>query len=119
MNAGCETDSERVCCTEDVCATPHASTPRATSQQSLFYTHRTAHGEHGLGDKTTLQELAQETIVELKRDFPDVFSEPTFPVEREDSLQHHICLKDPSKDPPRKKLYALDKVELEALKEQL
>jgi hypothetical protein len=34
-------------------------------------------------------------------------------------MQHHIVLKDPAFDPPRKKLYPLDDVELAALKEQL
>ena len=118
MDADCTPSSELPSSTEYAGTMPHVEyTQHTASQQSLNYTHRTAHGQHGLGDKTTLQELADDTLAEIKRDFPNVFSEPTFPVDRPESQQHHIHLKDPSKDPPCKKLYMLDKVELEALKE--
>ncbi len=58
-------------------------------------------------------------MTELKCDFPRVFEEPTFPVDRPAHQRHYIKLKDEGKDPPRKKLYPLDDVEMAALKEQL
>ena len=70
-----------------------------------------------MGDTTTLGALAKDTLADLKREFPRVFEEPTYPVERPPLFQHHIRLKDKTKDPPRKKLYPLDQVELAALKE--
>ena len=54
---------------------------------------------------------------ELKKTHASVFSEPTYPVEREDLFRHNIRLKDPAAHPPRKKLYPLDEVESAALKE--
>jgi hypothetical protein len=45
----------------------------------------------------------------LKKQFPSVFSEATFPTKRDDpDFYHYIDLKDSSSDPPRKKLYPLD-----------
>jgi hypothetical protein len=48
-----------------------------------------------------------------------VFSEPTYPVVRDGNaidFYHYIKLKDPSLDPPKRRLYPLDAVELEELK---
>ncbi len=46
-----------------------------------YFTHRTAHGTWGSGDKP-LGDHAKETLEALKRDFPTVFAKPTFPVQR-------------------------------------
>ena len=48
-----------------------------------------------------------------------MFAEPVYPIQRGDGKVYafHIPLKDPLKDPPRKKLYPLDAAELAELKE--
>ena len=50
-----------------------------------------------------------------------MFADPVYPIERGDDKVYafRIPLKDPLKDPPRKKLYPLDAAELAALKEQI
>ena len=50
-----------------------------------------------------------------------MFADPVYPIERRDDKVYafRIPLKDPLKDPPRKKLYPLDAAELAALKEQI
>ena len=50
-----------------------------------------------------------------------MFAEPVYPIKRGDDkvYEFRIPLKDPLKDPPRKKLYPLDAAELDALKEQI
>ena len=53
----------------------------------------------------------------LKKSHSNIFEEPKYPVARDSLYQHEIKLKDPNADPPRKKLYPLDAVELAALKE--
>ena len=48
-----------------------------------------------------------------------MFSEPTFPIDRSAvgiEFEHEIRLKDETADPPKRKLYPLDNVELEELK---
>ncbi len=56
----------------------------------------------------------------MKNTFPEVFSEPKFPVDRGEELnklfEFHIDLKDPSAPPPCKKLYPLDHDELAELR---
>ena len=48
-----------------------------------------------------------------------MFAEPVYPIQRRDDKVYafRIPLKDPLKDPPRKKLYPLDAAELAELKE--
>ena len=53
----------------------------------------------------------------LKTSHSSIFEEPKYPVSRDTLYQHEIKLKDPNADPPSKKLYPLDAVELAALKE--
>ena len=50
-----------------------------------------------------------------------MFAEPVYPIQRGDDKVYafRIPLKDPLKDPPRKKLYPLDAAELAELKEQI
>ena len=50
-----------------------------------------------------------------------MFADPVYPIECRDDKVYafRIPLKDPLKDPPRKKLYPLDAAELAALKEQI
>ena len=50
-----------------------------------------------------------------------MFADPVFLIEYIDDKVYafRIPLKDPLKDPPRKKLYPLDAAELAALKEQI
>ena len=74
----------------------------------MNFTHRHGHGEQGLGDKTALGKVADEMIESLKVQFPAVFAEPTFPVQREDVFEHAIPLTDETKPPPKRKLYPLD-----------
>ncbi len=48
-----------------------------------------------------------------------MFAEPTFPIDRAGTgvdFEHEIRLKDESADPPKRKLYPLDNVELAELK---
>ena len=89
-------------------------------EQQCRFTHRTAHGNHGEGDKHSNVDLANSVLEQLKQAYPKVFEKPTFPNYRNDSdFYHYIDLKDSSADPPKKKLYPLDGKELEALKAQL
>ena len=48
-----------------------------------------------------------------------MFAEPVYPIQHGDDKVYafRILLKDPLKDPPRKKLYPLDAAELAELKE--
>ena len=50
-----------------------------------------------------------------------MFADPVYPIKCGDDKVYafRIPLKDPLKDPPRKKLYPLDAAELAALKEQI
>ena len=50
-----------------------------------------------------------------------MFADPVYPIEHRDNKVYAFCipLKDPLKDPPRRKLYPLDAAELAALKEQI
>ena len=47
----------------------------------LHFTHRHAFGTSG-GDEVINSDLSASTIADLKRLYPDVFSEPVFPVHR-------------------------------------
>ncbi len=88
--------------------------------QHFNFTHRAGYGEQGHGDLTVDdKQLASDTLAELKVQYPAVFAEPTFPVERPPSFQHKIVLKDEQIDPPRKKLYPLDANELAELKKAI
>ena len=59
-------------------------------------------------------------LSELKNTHAKVFSEPTYPVRCGNKIfQHKIELADPSLPPPKRKLYPLDNVELEELKNQI
>ena len=42
--------------------------------------------------------------------------EPKFPIERATKFEHEIRLIDEKKPPPKRRLYPLDKIELEELK---
>ena len=55
----------------------------------------------------------------MKTSFPSVFTEPSFPIHRSEFFQHKIPLKDPTADPPKRKLYPLDSSELAELKSQI
>ena len=62
-------------------------------------------------------------MCELKGEFPQVFEEPVYPVERSVNVatdfRHYIKLKDPTLDPPKRRLYPLDDIELVELKKQV
>lgn len=63
--------------------------------------------------------MAADFLKELKSEFSSVFEEPVYPVQREGKaidFNHYIKLKDPSKDPPKRRLYPLDEIELAELK---
>ena len=83
----------------------------------MNFTHRTSHGGHGDGDATSLGSEAKNMLELLKTSHSSIFEEPDYPVPRDTLFQHEIKLKDPRADPPRKKLYPLDAVELAVLKE--
>ena len=58
----------------------------------------------------------------MKHKYASVFSKPTYPVDRNtcpQTFQHCIPLKDENAPPPKRKLYPLDSVELEELKNQI
>jgi hypothetical protein len=58
----------------------------------------------------------------LKRIYPEVFREPTYPVDRGNLnkfFEHRIDLVDPEKPPPKRKLYPLDDAELKELRTQV
>ena len=64
-------------------------------KQKLNFTHRSAHGTHGEGDKHSNQKLSDSILKELKQAYPKVFEKPTFPKYRADSdFHHYIDLKD-------------------------
>ena len=56
------------------------------------------------------------------RKYPEVFSEPNYPVNREGcqaNIKHEIRLLDEKAEPPKRRIYPLDNNELEELKTQL
>ncbi len=58
-------------------------------------------------------------MAQLKTKYPEVFSEPRYPVDRSKcpiQFDHKIPLVDESAPPPKRKLYPLDTKELEELK---
>ena len=91
----------------------------AVSQQ-LHFTHRTAHGGDGehAAAHGPMQQLATRELANLKRKYPVVFSEPSYPVDRSGStvFEHSIPLKDENAPAPKRRLYPLDQVELTELK---
>jgi hypothetical protein len=87
----------------------------------LNFTHRAAFGEIGAGDKHgSLKQLAEDTVQHLQRCFPEVFREPTYPVDRGEELnrvfEHRIELANPELPPPKRKLYPLDDAEMKELR---
>jgi len=73
-----------------------------------------------LDDHGKFKDLSKKTLENLQKKFPEVFSEPMFPVNQSDvgvTFEHDIQLEDPTRPPPKKKLYMLDDQELKALKE--
>ncbi len=53
----------------------------------------------------------------MKVKYPSVFEEPVYPVKRSGKVfEHSIPLKDESAEPPKRRLYPLDKDELAELK---
>ena len=48
-----------------------------------------------------------------------MFTEPTYPINRDKPIEHEIRLIDENKEPPKKRLYPLDTDELKELKEQI
>lgn len=55
----------------------------------------------------------------LKHTFGNVFTEPKFPIKRDETMQHKIELKDPQAPPPKRRLYPLAEDELAELKKQI
>ena len=92
------------------------------SDLDLNFTHRTSYGD-SIGDSHgNFEGLAQSMIELLKQKYGTVFTEPQYPIDRSDvgvNFEHEIVLKDPSADPPKRKLYPLDNVELAELKTQI
>ncbi len=64
-----------------------------------------------------LSQLADQELKRLKVKYPSVFEEPVYPVKRSGKVfEHSIPLKDESAEPPKRRLYPLDKDELAELK---
>ncbi len=85
----------------------------------LNFTHRTSYGDSVGDSHGKFSSLADSMIKVLKKKYGSVFEEPTYPIDRSDTgvkFEHEIALKDPGADPPKRKLYPLDNVELEELK---
>ena len=57
----------------------------------------------------------------MKKQFPSVFADPVYPVDRSGGrvFKHTIPLKDESANPPKRRLYPLDQEELLELKTQI
>ena len=94
-------------------ATPalHNTAKLPTDDPTDKYVRQDDHGRYA--------ELSKQVLQDLQKTFPEVFKEPTFPVDRTDvgvTFEHDIRLEDPAKPPPKKKLYTLDDEELKALK---
>ena len=89
----------------------------------LNFTHRTSHGDIGEGDQHgEYADEAQKMLTKLKSVHGSVFADPKYPIDRHSlgvNFDHEIKLKDPSKDPPKRKLYPLDAEELAELKAQV
>ena len=88
---------------------------------ALNFTHRATlgGGDDKDGERGELDKLAESELSRLKTKYSDVFSEPTYPIDRSDApmqFEHQIPLKDESAEPPKRKLYPLDARELEELK---
>ncbi len=104
-------------------ASPEAA--ESCNDQHLNFMHRTAHGNAGDDDEASsgkYAQLAVQQLAQLKKKYPEVFAEPTYPVDRHGcpvNIEHEIKLADPGAAPPKRKIYPLDNVELEELKKQL
>ena len=64
-----------------------------------------------LDDHGSYTEVSRKMLEELQKKFPQVFSEPSYPVDRTDvgvTFEHDIRLEDTTKSPPKKKIYTLD-----------
>ena len=48
-----------------------------------------------------------------------MFEEPKYPITRKQNFEHTIKLKDPNAQPPKRRLYPLDELELKELKAQI
>ena len=107
------TTASMVIVTEDQ-PRPALNTTKISANEDLTdkYVYHDDHGRYAT--------IASTTLADLQKTFPKVFSEPTYPVDRTDvgvTFEHDIILEDPTKPPPKKKLYTLDDEELKALKE--
>ena len=81
----------------------------------LNFTHHVAHG----GDKVAeVNQHSEQMLDELEKEYPDVFSEPTYPI-WEHRQPFKIPLIDTSKQPAHCCLYPLSSEELTALKKQI
>jgi hypothetical protein len=84
--------------------------------ESLNFTHRASHGVLGHGDKHgKLSDVARDFLAKLKSKHGKIFEEPVYPIVRRDATldyQHYIHLKDKNLDPPKRRLYPLDEIEL-------
>ena len=86
----------------------------------LNFTHCTLHGDIGEGDQHgEYADEAQKMLTELKSVHSSVFADPKYPIDHYSlgvNFDHEIKLKDPSKDPPKRKLYPLNAEDLAELK---
>ena len=81
----------------------------------LNFTHHAAHG----GDKVAeVNQHSEQMLDELEKEYPDVFSEPTYPI-WEHRQPFKIPLIDTSKQPAHCCLYLLNSEDLIALKQQI
>ena len=85
-----------------------------------MFTHCHAFGTSG-GDQPVSEQLASDSLQELKAHYPSVFAEPKFPIVCDNSVhfEHRIRLKDESAPPPHRKTYPSHQEELAELKKQI
>ena len=66
--------------------------------------------------------MEKSTLADLETQFPRVFEEPVYPVQRPGltvNFEHKIDRKDESADPPKRKIYPLDPAEMEQLRKYI
>ena len=89
----------------------------------MFFTHcHTIGASSYTGDNEIIDKQgADKLLAALKRQYPQVFGEPTFLIQQpvEQHFEHHIQLNNPSIPPPRYKIYPLDQTEQAELKKQI
>lgn len=75
----------------------------------LAFTHHHSHGGDDPDRADHVVASHEHELADIVREFPEVFSTPSYPIERDTpGFDHVIRLRDETADPPRRRLYPLN-----------